>query len=73
MKPNTVILGFSDSAAPDNTLASNRLLKSIRNARIGRDEVVEYFTGDDFLPQVNRQKLKLNSFFVLHARNDLPA
>jgi hypothetical protein len=55
MKPNTVVIGFADDSTPTNTLEDSKLLKTLKFAKLDRAEVVEYFTGRDFAPQVSAQ------------------
>ena len=50
MKPNTVVLGFTDDTPATNTLEDSKLLKTLKFAKLDRSEVVEYFTGADFAP-----------------------
>lgn len=52
MKPNTVIIGFHEENSSDVILSETHLLKDLRHSKIGRSEVVEYFTYGDFVPKV---------------------
>lgn len=52
MKPNTVVIGFHELHASENVLQETHLLKDLKYSKIGRSEVVEYFTNSDFLPRV---------------------
>lgn len=52
MKPNTVVMGFHESHASENVLSETHLLKDLKFSKIGRSEVVEYFTARDFAPKV---------------------
>uniref|UniRef100_A0A5S6Q9U5 Solute carrier family 12 member 9 n=1 Tax=Trichuris muris TaxID=70415 RepID=A0A5S6Q9U5_TRIMR len=47
MKPNTIILGFHDSAPSENMFDKGKLLRNIKFAKLERAEVVEYFTVQD--------------------------
>lgn len=53
MKPNTVIIGFHEEKPSDIILSETHLLKDLRYSKIGRSEVVEYFTSSDFVPKVS--------------------
>lgn len=52
MKPNTVIMGFHELAPSDAMLSETHLLKDLKYSKIGRTEVVEYFSANDFFPTV---------------------
>jgi potassium/chloride transporter 9 len=66
MKPNTglsqqslcsyifdvlVVIGFHEQSAADPILDETHLLKDLKYSKIGRSEVVEYFTDKDFMPR----------------------
>uniref|UniRef100_A0A915LH89 Solute carrier family 12 member 9 n=2 Tax=Meloidogyne incognita group TaxID=654580 RepID=A0A915LH89_MELJA len=53
MKPNTVILGFHEEKPCEPILSETHLLKELKFSKIGRTEVVEYFTASDFPPNFN--------------------
>uniref|UniRef100_A0A915MGP6 Solute carrier family 12 member 9 n=1 Tax=Meloidogyne javanica TaxID=6303 RepID=A0A915MGP6_MELJA len=53
MKPNTVILGFHEEKPCEPILSETHLLKELKFSKIGRTEVVEYFTTSDFPPNFN--------------------
>lgn len=44
MKPNTVVIGFHELHASETVLQETHLLKDLKFSKIGRSEVVEYFT-----------------------------
>jgi hypothetical protein len=52
MKPNTVVLGFHEQQPSEPVLSEAHLLKELKYSKIGRTEVVEYFTASDFFPAV---------------------
>lgn len=52
MKPNTVVIGFHEEHPSEPVLQETHLLKDLRYSKIGRTEVVEYFTASDFVPKV---------------------
>lgn len=52
MKPNTVVMGFHENKPSENVLSETHLLKNLKFSKIGRSEVVEYFTAGDFVPKV---------------------
>lgn len=55
MKPNTVILGFHEEKPCEPILSETHLLKELKFSKIGRTEVVEYFTASDFPPNFVRR------------------
>ncbi|KAK0393915.1 hypothetical protein QR680_000467 [Steinernema hermaphroditum] len=50
MKPNTVVLGFHELHRSETTLNETKLLKDLKYSKIGRNDVVEYFTNSDYVP-----------------------
>lgn len=54
MKPNTVVIGFHELNPSEPVLQETHLLKDLRYSKIGRSEVVEYFTASNFVPKVRR-------------------
>lgn len=50
MKPNTVVIGFHEQQPSESILSETHLLKELKFSKIGRTEVVEYFTASDFFP-----------------------
>lgn len=46
MKPNIVLIGFHEQQAAESTLNETHLLKDLKYSKIGRSEVVEYFTSN---------------------------
>lgn len=53
MKPNTVVIGFHELQPSEVVLSETHLLKDLKYSKIGRTEVVEYFTANDFVPKVS--------------------
>jgi potassium/chloride transporter 9 len=51
MKPNTVVIGFHEQSQAEPVLNETHLLKDLKYSKIGRSEVVEYFTSQDFMPR----------------------
>ncbi|CAD5215275.1 unnamed protein product [Bursaphelenchus xylophilus] len=47
MKPNTVVVGFHEKQPSESSLSETHLLKDLKFSKIGRAEVVEYFTATD--------------------------
>ncbi|KAI1697232.1 solute carrier family 12 domain-containing protein [Ditylenchus destructor] len=64
MKPNTVVLGFHESEPSQPILSETHLLKDLKFSKIGRIEVVEYFTAGDFVP-----KFSIRASFGMHSVN----
>ena len=62
MKPNTVVIGFHELNPSEPVLQETHLLKDLRYSKIGRTEVVEYFTASDFVPRV----IFLNKKFIFY-------
>ncbi|TMS32647.1 hypothetical protein L596_000462 [Steinernema carpocapsae] len=50
MKPNTVVVGFHETQRSETTLNETKLLKDLKYSKIGRNDVVEYFTNADYIP-----------------------
>ncbi|CAI4226409.1 unnamed protein product [Auanema sp. JU1783] len=79
MKPNTVVLGFHEQTPASDTLQESQLLKDLRNAKIDRSSVVEYFTASDYVPRElngNRERLTASEYVnvllgVLHVNKNL--
>lgn len=51
MKPNTVVLGFHEEQSSESVLSETHLLKDLKFSKIGRSEVVDYFTAQNLIPQ----------------------
>ncbi|KAH7696119.1 Amino acid permease family protein, partial [Aphelenchoides avenae] len=57
MKPNTVVIGFHEQQPSEVVLSETHLLKDLKYSKIGRTEVVEYFTANDFELSVEPERL----------------
>lgn len=51
LKPNTVVIAFHEQQSSETILNETHLLKDLKYSKIGRSEVVEYFTSHDFMPR----------------------
>jgi potassium/chloride transporter 9 len=72
MKPNTVVIGFHEENASETVLQETHLLKDLKFSKIGRSEVVEYFTASDFLPkEMNVDQGRATSPEYIHILNDI--
>ncbi|KAI6183905.1 Solute carrier family 12 member 9 [Aphelenchoides bicaudatus] len=72
MKPNTVVIGFHEQQSAEAVLNENHLLKDLKYSKIGRSEVVEYFTSMDFMPrQLNIVDSRLDSSTYVDILNDV--
>uniref|UniRef100_A0A914E1C6 Solute carrier family 12 member 9 n=1 Tax=Acrobeloides nanus TaxID=290746 RepID=A0A914E1C6_9BILA len=72
MKPNTVVIGFHELNPSEPVLQETHLLKDLRYSKIGRTEVVEYFTASDFVPrELTLQDGRLDSDEYLHVLHDI--
>ncbi|KAE9547623.1 hypothetical protein FO519_009164 [Halicephalobus sp. NKZ332] len=72
MKPNTVVIGFHEVQASETVLQETHLLKDLKYSKIGRSEVVEYFTASDFLPkEMNVHQGRLSSLEYIQILNDV--
>jgi len=72
MKPNSVVIGFHEQQPSEVVLSETHLLKDLKYSKIGRTEVVEYFTAQDFLPkELNLQSSRLGSLEYLQIINDV--
>uniref|UniRef100_A0AC34QDY7 Solute carrier family 12 member 9 n=1 Tax=Panagrolaimus sp. JU765 TaxID=591449 RepID=A0AC34QDY7_9BILA len=72
MKPNTVIIGFHEIHANETVLQETHLLKDLKYSKIGRSEVVEYFTASDFLPkEMNIDQGRLTPSEYVQILNDI--
>lgn len=70
MKPNTVVIGFKEDKPSEPVLNETHLLKDLKYSKIGRSEVVEYFTSNDFMPQplnVSSERLDVPTYLnIIH-------
>uniref|UniRef100_A0A1I7YIJ1 Solute carrier family 12 member 9 n=1 Tax=Steinernema glaseri TaxID=37863 RepID=A0A1I7YIJ1_9BILA len=53
MKPNTVVVGFHEVQRSETTLNETKLLKDLKYSKIGRNDVVEYFTNPEHVSSPN--------------------
>ncbi|KAI1721983.1 amino acid permease domain-containing protein [Ditylenchus destructor] len=72
MKPNTVVLGFHESEPSQPILSETHLLKDLKFSKIGRIEVVEYFTAGDFVPkELNVESSRLTTTEYVQTLHDI--
>uniref|UniRef100_A0A7E4ZUJ1 Solute carrier family 12 member 9 n=1 Tax=Panagrellus redivivus TaxID=6233 RepID=A0A7E4ZUJ1_PANRE len=65
MKPNTVVIGFHELHASEAVLQETHLLKDLKFSKIGRSEVVEYFTD------LNAHTDRLQNYEYIQILNDV--
>lgn len=71
MKPNTVVLGFHEQNSSEPVLNETHLLKNLKYSKIGRTEVCEYFTSQDFVhPDLNVVNSRLDSLTFVQILHD---
>ncbi|KAI6218353.1 Solute carrier family 12 member 9 [Aphelenchoides fujianensis] len=71
MKPNTVVLGFHETSSSEPVLNETHLLKNLKYSKIGRTEVVEYFSAQDFVhPDLNVVNSRLDSLTFVQILHD---
>ncbi|KAI6197106.1 hypothetical protein M3Y94_01185800 [Aphelenchoides besseyi] len=71
MKPNVVMIGFHENQSSEPILNETHLLKNLKYSKIGRSEVCEYFTREDFVPrELNTTSSRLDPLTYVNILHD---